>query len=102
MGCHALFQGYLPHPGTKHRSLTLQANSLPSEPPGKAGSRITRTDAGEGTENPESSKVIHSSQVTSKKQSQDINSDPLTSEVIHFHKNKTQYFFSHLICLTLY
>ena len=47
--------GDLPYPGTKHRSLTLQANSLPSEPPGKAGSRITRTDAGEGTENPESS-----------------------------------------------
>ena len=35
MGCHALLQGNLPEPGIKDGSLVLQADSLPSEPPGK-------------------------------------------------------------------
>ena len=34
VGCHFLFQGNLPNPGIKPRSPTLQADSLPSEPPG--------------------------------------------------------------------
>ena len=34
VGCHALLQG-LPTPGIEPRSPTLQADSLPSEPPGK-------------------------------------------------------------------
>ena len=33
MGCHALLQGIL-DPGIEPRSPTLQADSLPSEPPG--------------------------------------------------------------------
>ena len=32
--------GDLPHPGIKHWSLTLQADSLPSEPPGKTKGRV--------------------------------------------------------------
>ena len=35
VGCHALLQGNLPRTGIEPRSLTLQADSLPSEPPGK-------------------------------------------------------------------
>ena len=35
MGCHALLQGNLPEPGIKDGSPVLQADSLPSEPPGK-------------------------------------------------------------------
>ena len=35
MGCHFLLQGNLPNPGIKPRSPALQADSLPSEPPGK-------------------------------------------------------------------
>ena len=35
VGCHALLQGNLPNPGTEPRSPALQADSLPSEPPGK-------------------------------------------------------------------
>ena len=35
VGCHALLQGNLPAPGIKPGSLALQADSLPSEPPGK-------------------------------------------------------------------
>ena len=35
MGCHALPQGDLPYPGIEPRSPALQADSLPSEPPGK-------------------------------------------------------------------
>ena len=35
MGCHSLLQGNLPNPGIKSSSPTLQADSLPSEPPGK-------------------------------------------------------------------
>ena len=38
LGCHALLQGNLPNPGIKSRSSTLQADSLPSEPPGKVAS----------------------------------------------------------------
>ena len=34
MGCHALLQD-VPNPGIKPRSLTWQADSLPTEPPGK-------------------------------------------------------------------
>ena len=34
-GCHALLQGNLPNPGIEPRSLALQADSSPSEPPGK-------------------------------------------------------------------
>ena len=34
VGCHALLQGNLPNPGIELRSLTLQEDSLPSEPPG--------------------------------------------------------------------
>ena len=35
LGCHALLQGNLPNPGIELRSPTLQADSLPSESPGK-------------------------------------------------------------------
>ena len=35
VGCHALPPGDLPSPETEPRSLTLQVDSLPSEPPGK-------------------------------------------------------------------
>ena len=35
MGCPALPQEDLPDPGIEHGSLALQADSLPSEPPGK-------------------------------------------------------------------
>ena len=35
VGCHALLQGGHPDPGIKSRSPTLQADSLPSELPGK-------------------------------------------------------------------
>ena len=35
VGCHALLQGNLLNPGIKPRSPKLQADSLPSEPPGK-------------------------------------------------------------------
>ena len=35
MGCHALLQGNFPNPGVEPRSLALQADSLPSEPPEK-------------------------------------------------------------------
>ena len=35
VGCHALLQGGLPHPGMEPLSPALQADSLPSEPPGK-------------------------------------------------------------------
>ena len=34
VGCHALLQGTLPDPGIKPRSLTLQVDSLASQPPG--------------------------------------------------------------------
>ena len=37
MGCHALLQGNLPNPGIKPGSPALQADSLPSEPPGSQG-----------------------------------------------------------------
>ena len=36
VGCHALLQVNLPNLGIDPRSPTLQADSLPSEPPGKA------------------------------------------------------------------
>ena len=36
VGSHALLQGNLPDPGIEPGSLTLQADSLPSEPPGKS------------------------------------------------------------------
>ena len=35
VGCHFLLQGNLPNPGIKPRSPALQADSFPSEPPGK-------------------------------------------------------------------
>ena len=35
VGCHALPPGDLPSPETEPRLLTLQVDSLPSEPPGK-------------------------------------------------------------------
>jgi len=35
MGCHFLLQGNLPNPEIEPRSPTLQADSSPSEPPGK-------------------------------------------------------------------
>ena len=35
VACHALIQGDFPNPGIKPRSPALQADSLPSEPPGK-------------------------------------------------------------------
>ena len=35
VGCHSFLRGGLPNPGIKPRSLALQADSLPSEPPGK-------------------------------------------------------------------
>ena len=34
VSCHALLQGNLPNPGIEARSPTVQADSLPSEPPG--------------------------------------------------------------------
>ena len=39
VGCHALLQGIFPNPGIEPRSPTLQADSLPSEPPGKPTKR---------------------------------------------------------------
>ena len=36
VGCHSLLQGNLPHPGIEPRSPVLQADSLPSELPGKS------------------------------------------------------------------
>ena len=36
----SLFQGIFPNPGIKPRSPALQADSLPSEPPGEAGRNI--------------------------------------------------------------
>ena len=35
VGCHSLLQGNLPDPGIEPKSPALQADSLPSEPPGK-------------------------------------------------------------------
>ena len=35
VGCHVLLWGNLPNPGIEPRSSALQADSLPSEPPGK-------------------------------------------------------------------
>ena len=35
VGCHFLFQGDLPNQGNEPRSPALQADSFPSEPPGK-------------------------------------------------------------------
>ena len=35
VGSHSLFPGDLPNPGVKPRSPSLQADSLPAEPPGK-------------------------------------------------------------------
>ena len=35
IGSHSLFQGDLPNPGIKPGSPTLQADCLPSKPPGK-------------------------------------------------------------------
>ena len=35
VGCHALFHGILTYPGIEPKSPTLQADSLPSESPGK-------------------------------------------------------------------
>ena len=35
VGSLSLLQGFLPNPGIKPRSPTLQAGSLPAEPPGK-------------------------------------------------------------------
>ena len=35
VGCHALLQGNLPNSGVEPRSPSLQAGSLPVEPPGK-------------------------------------------------------------------
>ena len=35
VGCHSFTPGDLPNPGIKQRSLALQADSFPSEPPGK-------------------------------------------------------------------
>ena len=37
VGSLSLLQGNLPKPGIKPRSLALQADSLPSEPPGEPG-----------------------------------------------------------------
>ena len=36
VGYHFLLQGNLPHPGIKPSSPAMQADSLPSEPPGKS------------------------------------------------------------------
>ena len=35
VGCHSFLQGHLPNPGIGPGSSSLQADSLPSEPPGK-------------------------------------------------------------------
>jgi len=35
VGCHFLLQGNLPDPGIEPRSPALQADALPSEPPGR-------------------------------------------------------------------
>ena len=40
MGCHFLSPGDLPNPGIKPESLALQADCLPSEPPGKPWTMI--------------------------------------------------------------
>ena len=36
-------QGYLPNSGIKPRSVALQADSLPSEPPGKSSEYLEQT-----------------------------------------------------------
>ena len=43
MGCHSLLQGNLPDPGIKPLSPALQADSLPSEPPGKQNQGVSQT-----------------------------------------------------------
>ena len=40
VGCHFLLQGNLPDPGIEPGSPTLQADALPSEPPGKITSNM--------------------------------------------------------------
>ena len=40
VGCRSLLQGNLPDPGIKSRLTALQADSLPSEPPGKPWSYL--------------------------------------------------------------
>ena len=42
-GYHFLLQGNLPHPGIEPRSPTLEANALPSEPPGKSQAKQKQT-----------------------------------------------------------
>ena len=42
VGCHALLQRIYPNPGIEPRTPALQADSLPSEPPGKKYGRRNR------------------------------------------------------------
>ena len=42
VGCHALFQGNLPNPGTEPRSPALQMDSLLTEPPEKSRKKYKR------------------------------------------------------------
>ena len=41
VGCHAVLQGDLPNPGIEPSAPALQADSLPTELPGKPGSSLT-------------------------------------------------------------
>ena len=45
VGCHILFLQHLPNPGIEPRSPALQADSLPSEPPGKPSTKSTGLDS---------------------------------------------------------
>ena len=40
VGCHALLLGIFPNPGIEPKSPSLQADSLPTEPPGKPTTKI--------------------------------------------------------------
>ena len=42
VGCHSPLPGDLSNPGTELRSHALQANSLPSEPPGKPAGCVAK------------------------------------------------------------
>ena len=46
VGSHSLFQGNLPNPGIKPGSPALQADALPSEPPGKPQKCLPRQERG--------------------------------------------------------
>ena len=76
MGCHNLLQGNLPNPGTEPRSPALQADSLPSEPPGKPLKELAIGNT-------------HTPHTPTKKHFQILNKWNLFTEYTYFHKNVT-------------